>query len=233
MLDSRKDNMSIVTRRTLGELHSQFELYDPQYTIFRGVSSVEHKLITTLGRLKLKKDDTYSKVEKTIIKTFKERALPFITTIPNTNWEWLALAQHHGLPTRLLDWTRNPLVAAYFSVKKESNEPSIIYILNQEKQKLVNPDKDKDPLNMSGEAVRYIPSHVTERIIVQNGLFTFHPGDPSETYESENIEKILIPAENRKRLKRDLYRYGVHEASLFPSLDGLASHVKWMNEDSH
>jgi len=225
--------MSIVTRRTLGELHSQFELYDPQYTIFRGVSSVEYELITTLGRLKLKDGDSYSNVENRILKTFKERALPFITTRPNNNWEWLALAQHHGLPTRLLDWTRNPLVAAYFSVKKASNEPCIIYVLNQEKQMLVNIDNDKEPLNLTGEPVRYIPSHVTERIIVQNGLFTFHPGHPSQAFESEHIEKILIPADARKRLKRDLYRYGVHEASLFPGLDGLASHVKWMNENSH
>lgn len=227
--------MSIVTRRTLGELHSQFQLYDPQYTIFRGVSSVEHELITTLGRVVLKKGDTYSKVEKRMLSTFKERALPFLTTMPNNNWEWLALAQHHGLPTRLLDWTRNPLVAAYFSVKKESDEPSFIYIFNQEKQPLVDIKKHKDPLDLdiTDKPLRYIPSHVTQRIIVQNGLFTFHPGEPNRHFESDELEKILIPADARKRLKRDLYRYGVHEAALFPGLDGLASHVKWMNEKSH
>ena len=225
--------MSVVTRSTLGQLHSQFELYDPQYTIFRGVSSVEHHLITTLGRLELKSGDTYAKVEKRILKTFKERAIPFIKTAPKNNWEWLAMAQHHGLPTRLLDWTRNPLVASYFSVKKESNEPSVIYIFDQNDQKLVNVEKNDDPLDVTGDSLRYIPSHVTERIIVQNGLFTYHPGNPRQAFESENIKKIIIPAEDRKRLKRDLYRYGVHEASLFPGLDGLACHVKWMNEDSH
>ena len=225
--------MRIVTRRTLGELHSQFQLYDPLYTIFRGVSSVEHELITTLGRLKLKSDDTFTSVEKKIIKTFKERALPFLTTMPNNDWEWLALAQHHGLPTRLLDWTRNPLVAAYFSVEKESDEPSIIYILNQQKQPLVDIKTDKDPLKITGTPLRYIPSHVTERIIVQNGLFTYHPDEPDKAFESDDIERILIPSDDRKRLKRDLYRYGVHEAALFPGLDGLASHVKWMNEKSH
>lgn len=225
--------MGPVIRRTLGELHNQFELYDPQYTIFRGVSSIDHKLITTLGRLVLKDGDTHNKVEKRILKTFRERALPFITTMPNNNWEWLALAQHHGLPTRLLYWTRNPLVAAYFSVKKDTNESSAIYILNQQNQKLVNVEKDLEPTKMIGEPKRYIPSHVTERIIVQNGLFTFHPGDPRKAFDNDDIETIVIPADARKRLKRDLYRYGVHEASLFPSLDGLASHVKWMNDKSH
>jgi len=225
--------MSTTTRHTLGELHEHFQLYDPLYTIFRGVSSVDHKLITTLGRIELKRYDTYRSVEEKMLKTFKERALPFLTTIPNNNWEWLALAQHHGLPTRLLDWTRNPLVAAYFSVQKESDEASVIYILNQKDQTLVNVERHKDPLEITGQPLRYIPSHVTERIIVQNGLFTFHPDQPNEAYESEVIEKIIIPADARKRLKRDLYRYAVHEASMFPGLDGLASHVKWMNEKSH
>jgi len=225
--------MSIVTRRTFGELHSHLETYDPLYTVYRGVSSVDHKLITTLGRLELKSGDTFKTVEKKTLDTFKERALPFINTTPNNNWEWLALAQHHGLSTRLLDWTRNPLVAAYFSVKKDINEDSIIYVLNLKKQPLVNVEKQQDPLETFGEPLRYIPSHVTERIIVQNGLFTFHPGEPNEEFESEDIEKILIPAKNRKRLKKDLYRYGIHEASMFPGLDGLASHVKWMNEISY
>jgi len=225
--------MNIHKRHTLGELHGQFQLYDPKFTIYRGVSSVEHKLVTTLGRLILKEAETYKKTEKKLLKTFKERALPFLTTVPNNEWEWIALAQHHGLPTRLLDWTRNPLVATYFSVKKESDEPGVIYIFNQEKQPLVNVEKHKNLNEISGSPLRYIPSHVTERIIVQDGLFTFHPEEPNLPFESEEIETIIIPSEDRKRIKKDLYRYGIHEASMFPGLDGLASHVKWMNEKSH
>ena len=225
--------MRTVTRTTLGELHNQFELYNPLFTIFRGMSSVEHKLISTLGRLNLKESDTFSTAERKVLNIFKERAIPFIRNTPSNDWEWLTLAQHHGLPTRLLDWTRNPLVAAYFSVKKESDEPSAIYVLNQPKQELVNVAESPSPLEISGEPLRYIPGHVTDRIIAQNGLFTFHPGEPDKPFESEHLQRIIIPAKNRKRLKRDLYRYGVHEAALFPGLDGLASHVKWMNESSH
>ena len=225
--------MGIVTRQTFGELHQQFQTYDPQHTVYRGVSSVEHKLVSTLGRLKLKSGDSFKSVEEKILNVFKERSLPFISTIPNNDWEWLALAQHHGLPTRLLDWTRNPLVAVFFSVMKESDEDSIIYVLNQERQRLVNVALEVDPLTIRGKPLGYIPSHVTERIIVQNGIFTFHPEEPSEPYENEYIERILISASARKRLKKDLYRYGVHEASMFPGLDGLANHIKWMNEASY
>ncbi|GAB4191743.1 MAG: hypothetical protein Tsb002_20790 [Wenzhouxiangellaceae bacterium] len=86
---------------------------------------------------------------------------------------------------------------------------------------------------MAGMPLRYIPSHVTQRIIVQNSLFTFHPSNPKEAYEPNNMDKLIIPAKSRKKLKQELYRYGIHEASMFPGLDGLASHLKWMNEKSY
>ena len=226
--------MATVSRRTFKELHEQFQTYDPQFTIYRGVSNVDYKLISTLGRVNLKKGETLEDVERHSLRVFKERAIAFITTIPANNWEWLALAQHHGLPTRLIDWTRNPLVALYFSVRNFNNdEQSAIYVLKQKNQNAVDIEIHKDPLKLNGPPLRYIPSHVTPRIIAQNGLFTFHPGDANSPFNPDEMDKIVIPAERRKTLKQELYRYGIHEASMFPGLDGLASHIKWMNESSY
>jgi hypothetical protein len=82
--------------------------------IFRGVADAHgHKLVPKIGR----DPDVYdSQVEKVIFANFKRRARQYVTTDRMSDWELLALAQHHGLPTRLLDWTTNPLVAAYFAV---------------------------------------------------------------------------------------------------------------------
>lgn len=93
------------------------------HVVFRGVAdSIDHKLIPSLGRLVDLKDLTLQQVndyEFEILNTFRLRAFNELPKEPKNNWEWLALAQHYGLSTRLLDWSHSPLVALYFATKPE------------------------------------------------------------------------------------------------------------------
>jgi hypothetical protein len=223
--------MQEITLNNFQELHERFQTYDPMYAIFRGVTKSEYQLVPSIGRIKLKREQKLNKVEKRMLRTFKERSVLFVESTPKDEWEWLALAQHHGLPTRLLDWTRNSLVALYFAVRKKHNGDSAVYVLKSS-ERAIDTNEFKNPLNMGGLTWRYIPSHVTSRLIAQSGLFTFHP-EPLSPYVSNDLDKLIIPADSRKQLKQELYRYGIHEASMFPGLDGLSSHITWMNEEKY
>jgi hypothetical protein len=85
------------------------------YTIYRGVASNHSSLLTSLDRLGgIDPPHTKVHLEEHILRNFTRYGRPFISPAA-TVWEMLVTAQHHGVPTRLLDWTYSPLVAAHFA----------------------------------------------------------------------------------------------------------------------
>jgi len=99
--------------------------------IFRGHSSSRWELKAGVHRLAEKITDSLEDsgaLEKRLLSECKRRARIFLQTPPSSDWEWMVLAQHFGLPTRMLDWTENPLVALYFSAQDvEPAEDGILY----------------------------------------------------------------------------------------------------------
>ncbi len=96
------------------EFHEVIDKYDARTVIYRGMKSVDFPLIPKIGRV-VPPDSISSreKNEQEILRLFKERAIQYLDFTPTTDWDWLAIGQQYGLPTRLLDWTDNPLVACF------------------------------------------------------------------------------------------------------------------------
>jgi len=94
--------------------------------LFRGQPAKYRCLSTSLERILGDNIEQHWDVESAMLKQFKARAHHFISQPPdlNNDPEWLALLQHHGAPTRLIDVTESIFVAAYFAIKSSEKEDS-------------------------------------------------------------------------------------------------------------
>lgn len=194
--------------------------------LFRGVpDAAAHKLVTSIGRLP-KFDKTtladITKEEKHWLKRFRLEGARHVSGNP-TEWEWLVLALHHGLPVRLLDWTRNPLIALYFAVWDRSGKVAAVYAEKFTTQ--IDLDAVKDPFSVK-KVAKFQPAQTTDRMAAQATMMTIHP-DPKSVYESKTLQRFEISPKLAVDFKVSLRRLDISPATVFPDLDGLAKLIRY------
>ncbi len=234
---------SITTVAALSELvESSFRDDKTTTVIYRGHGAASFSLRPKVGRLRPPKNSAKKTVnESLMLELFRRQSTDRIEFATENDWELLAIAQHHGLATRLLDWTRSPLVALYFCVRNEyetrdsrgrpQREIAEVIAWRCPKEDLSKALPECGPLKIK-ELVRYIPRVVTARLRAQGGVFTAHP-DPTKDFKPVGIVRIRVPYKHRQVLKVSLFRHGIHEGTTFPDLDGLARHIEWCQTESH
>ena len=198
--------------------------------VFRGQADSTWELMPSVGRENHTSKDR-EKYERSLFDIFCRETHGYLQSLPKDEWEWLSVAQHHGLPTRLLDFTHNPLVALYFAVTSNINSSGVLIALHASTKASENSRKNS-PFNIAKPA-KFYPNTVTQRIRAQEGLFLVSP-KPEMPIDSVlrsdwKLERYEIPAKAKEKIRYELFRVGVHASALFPDIDGLAQRIKWQH----
>ena len=218
---------------------------------FRGQADASWKLFSSLSRYLLQNrvnPKAWEQQESRILRIFRRKAHLFLAQPPSESdsFEWLSIMQHHGAPTRLLDFTWSPYVAAFFALQHATKAAAIWAIfppeLLDEKYRTTIADqrtsveeigpwvignyesifiKNNRSIVVIGE-----PHRMNQRLIAQSGTFAM-PGVldvPVECIAPKHaVKKIVIDSsKTRKLAMQELYKMNVSEATLFPGLDGMA-----------
>lgn len=186
--------------------------------------------------------------EERMIRIFRRKAHHFLSHRPDPDDElqWVALMQHHGAPTRLLDFTWSPYVAAFFALERATGEAAV-WALNSREISRQTPKASRTRIHINpriGDHFgRYFlkgkrafvwigePQLMNRRLVAQSGTFAI-PGILDKPMEEilrdypnpDNIlAKFILPADKiREKGLRELYRMNITNATLFPDLEGLA-----------
>ncbi|PGO67357.1 FRG domain-containing protein [Bacillus cereus] len=211
---------------------------------FRGQSNSKHTLNSGLFRLNIEDDVTeYLKLEDQMFHYFK--SLGYLQNLEEKDdWTVVYSMQHHGLRTRLLDWSESFVVALFFATLGWEKGTCSIWMLNPEKLNQESLGQPQIKLPIKNEFIKkhsdtklksraIYPKKSNPRIIAQHGVFTVQGNSlqPLETefgdtlWKNNALKKIDIPLTVREDVYHFLKLNGVNHFSLFPDLDGLSKHI--------
>lgn len=219
---------------------------------FRGVKDSAWALTSSLERAVVERFEfgwsRMANYEQRTLRAFQRQAHHHINPVPERedSIQWAALMQHHGAPTRLLDWTYSFYVAAYFAIEDAApGDECAVWAINY--KWLNNTLKQMYPDYLSRESHADLwskapragvypanPFILNQRLTLQQGCF-MAVGDVSKGFlgnyrrmsppiRKAPLEKWTLRCDKAtlRAAFADLHRMNVSRATLFPGLDGFA-----------
>lgn len=214
--------------------------------LFRGQVNKAWKLSPSIERSLEKVDincidaQNWGEFADELLDEFKLHASSHLVRIPENKLEWQVQAQHHGLPTTLLDLTTNPLKALFFAVEGieyDDTDGAVFFIYGKfNSAEAIN---DISPEDAYKYCMCFYPRHINDRITAQDGCFFSYPLPPkfepfdlfSEGYNHMDgcldiHYRVIIPKECKAHIRRELERLGITTRTIYPGLDGITKSIR-------
>ena len=206
--------------------------------IYRGQGVSDWKILPTLFREEVAKTEfkSWAELESALLIRMKQKGRGELGYEPITELEWMSVAQHYGLPTRLSTWTENALVALFFATDPNHarDDGAVWRIIPGDGSLAISQDYELLP-----EAPRiYLPQKLTPAMLNQRICYLSHPIPPEnaapECFEDHfelgrdnlHLAKLLIPAAEKEFIRRRLTTMGIDSRTLFPGMQGLCQQIR-------
>jgi FRG domain len=212
---------------------------------FRGHSTDAWSLIPSYQRLK-------SPPPESVLRSrFKQNAHLLIPQATATDFDWMFIMQHYGVPTRLLDWTESPLAALYFTVCHQESKPGVLWALFPLVLNRLTTSKPEDVHHLPSFEDSILGNYSTlsvetnsqtgvlpmaviatrnnPRIQAQLGVFTIshHTKQPIEEIGGgDHLVRYGVSADAKKRIREELKMLAVTKFQLFPELSSVGEIVR-------
>lgn len=197
--------------------------------VYRGLEDSQFQLTTTLNRL------GESHLEKHLLRNFRKYSQKQISSEYTSVWNWLALAQHHGLPTRLLDWTYSPYIALHFTTADftKYQRDGMIWAINYVDTKAYLPDQLSVIIEEEGshiftaEMLGRVANSLPELSKLKKDDFAIFFEPPSIDDRIVNQYAVFSMMSNPNIMISDWVKK--HEISYFKII--IPAHLKWEIRD--
>lgn len=208
--------------------------------VFRGHADMDWPLKPVLHRYAPHPpSDSWATFEAHLIDEFSQQGWSLIDNPSAVSFGgWMAIGRHHGLPTRLLDWSESPLVAAFFAAGGSADTDGCIWTVEPTARVSLNSVGNGaaiDLLLVDQSVARLDVPVMHPRFRSQLGLFTAEPL-PAGSNEyvplteraepAAHLQRWVIEQKFKAKIMRELDRIGIDDYSVFPDLDGLGHRIR-------